>query len=455
MRTARRSRRRPAGGRPAAHLPKPRVYQLAIVADPSRFKVLAAGRRWGKSIGVGLVAALAGHGPKLGPTLGHALQGALTGGQIWWVVPEYPLTGRTRWRHLKRATRHIWTDKNEVERRIEFPGGGSITLKSADDPDSLRGEGLDGVVVDEASLMSERAWTEALRPALSDRKGWALFLLTPKGRKNWTWPLLLRGLTPTEAAEAGASGAELAMAMAGWRAWRRPSAENPQLDDDELALARLELGGLLFAQEYMADFVALVGKVFSVDWFRYYDRLADGTIVLEGDVRQRLEPNAVVALRRLTTADLALSTKTAADFTVFATAAVTARGQIVILDLFRDRLEAPDIVPAMQTHYLLHRPAYIGVEAVAFQAAIVQGARRLGLPVRPIHPDKDKVTRALKLAAMMEGGQVFFPRAAPWLVALQAEVLAFDEGDHDDQVDTLAYMAHEVAGGPDKTLRSA
>jgi predicted phage terminase large subunit-like protein len=420
-----------------------------VLADAARFKVLAAGRRWGKSIGVGIVAALDGHGP------GRCFRGALNGGQVWWVVPEYPLTGRSRWRQLKRATRHVWVDKNEVERRVEFPGGGSITLKSADDPDSLRGEGLDGVVVDEASLMSERAWTEALRPALSDRQGWALFLFTPKGRKNWTWKLLLRGLTPTEAADAGASGEELGMAMEGWRAWRRPSSDNPQLTPDELAAARLELGSLLYAQEYEAAFVLLVGKIFNAEWLRYYDRLADGTLVLEGDVRQRIGPEVLAGMRRLQTVDLALSTKTHADYTVVLTCAVTPRGQLVVLDLYRARLEAPDIVPALRAQYLLHRPAYIGVEATAYQAAIVQGARRDGLPVRSITPDKDKVTRALKVAAMAEGGQLYLPRAAPWLTELLAEVLAFDEGDHDDQVDTLAYMAHEVAGGPDNTLRSA
>ena len=79
------------------------------------------------------------------------------------------------WRNLKHSLRGAWLEKNENERRIVLPGGGSITVKSADNPDSLRGAGLDGVVMDEASFMAREAWTEGIRPALADRQGWAIF----------------------------------------------------------------------------------------------------------------------------------------------------------------------------------------------------------------------------------------------------------------------------------------
>ncbi len=85
-------------------------------------------------------------------------------------------------RHLARQIPNA--DPSESERLIVLPGGGEFQVKSADNPDSLRGAGLDGVVVDEAAYVKEEAWTEALRPALSDRRGWAMFISSPNGY-NW------------------------------------------------------------------------------------------------------------------------------------------------------------------------------------------------------------------------------------------------------------------------------
>ena len=89
--------------------------------------------------------------------------------------------------------------KREKQMRIDLPGGGSITVKSADDPDSLRGVGLDGLVFDEAAFARREAWVNGLRPALADRQGWAVFLSTPCGQ-NW-----LHDLFVAAAAAAGLS----------------------------------------------------------------------------------------------------------------------------------------------------------------------------------------------------------------------------------------------------------
>ena len=87
---------------------------------------------------------------------------------------------------------------------------------------------------------------------------------------------------------------------------------------------------------------------------------------------------------------------------------------------------------------------------VAFQLALIQEARRAGLPVREVVPDRDKVARALPATAALEGGRVLLPRQAPWLRDFVSEVLAFPNGVHDDQVDVLAYAVRlldaEIAG---------
>ena len=91
------------------------------------------------------------------------------------------------------------------------------------------------------------------------------------------------------------------------------------------------------------------------------------------------------------------------------------------------------------------KPDHIGIESVAFQLAVIQEARKAGLPVRELRPDRDKVSRALMAAARLEGGNVFWPRHASWLGEWEAELLLFPNARHDDQVDTLSYASLEVA----------
>lgn len=463
---------------------RPRPYQLPILRHPARFKVLTAGRRWGKSKGVGLHAALAGHGP-IDPATGrHVRRGAIEGGEVWWVVPEYPLTGRSRWRDIKRACRHLFPTyrawraaKNEVERRIDLPGGGSITLKSADDPDSLRGDGLDGVVVDEASLIDPDAWQEALRPALSDKGGWALFLFTTKGRTNWTWGLWLRGATPAEAAANDATAEEYTGQWDGWRSWQRPTSEvvttcrhcGTAFDPDdpvpcpvtaaaghlgympaaELVDARLDLGALRYAQEYDARFVVIAGGIIDWTWAKFYD--ADPTgFTLDGDGTPRRVLR--VACRTRATVDTAASLKKAADRSAVCVYTVTPTGDMLVLDVVARRLEAPDLPGLLHRLTVAHMLTRVGVERTEAGIGLIQAAKRLGVPVVPLDPDRDKVARAELLAARMEGAAVYFPRAAPWLEDARAELTAFpNPGVHDDIVDVLAYAAHdafESGGGP-------
>lgn len=197
--------------------------QYEIAASRARFKVVVCGRRWGKThLGVFL-----------------CLKTSLLGGMTWWVAPTYPIAN-IGWRLLKALVKQIPdTTIHEADRFVELPGGGEVWIKSADNPDSLRGEGLDGVVLDEVAQIREAAWQEALRPALADKKGWALFIGTPKG-KNWVWRLYQRGLRDPQ-----------------WASFRRPTVDNPYIDPLEIEQARLDaVSEAIFKQEYEADFGA-------------------------------------------------------------------------------------------------------------------------------------------------------------------------------------------------------
>ena len=144
--------------------------QYQAFADPSRFKLLVCGRRWGKSLLAMVTLVVC----------------ALRGGRAWWVWPNYPMA-MVGWRKMSEfLSKLIVAGKVRVdkqERMFLFPGGGFVQFKSAEKPDGLRGEGLDLIVMDELAYIKngEKVWNSDLRPALSERMGKALLVTTPNG----------------------------------------------------------------------------------------------------------------------------------------------------------------------------------------------------------------------------------------------------------------------------------
>ena len=113
--------------------------------------------------------------------------------------------------------------------------------------------------------------------------------------------------------------------------------------------------------------------------------------------------------------------------------------------MFRDRIEAPDIIPQIKRMVALHNLEWVGIERAGYQLALVQFARREGLVIKELRADKDKRSRALPLSAKMERGLVYFPKDQEWVSEVERELLTFPVGVHDDIVDTLAYACLESA----------
>lgn len=202
--------------------------QAEIHRHPARFKVVDAGRRFGKT--------------RLG--VNECLGVASQGGRAWWVAPSYKMS-EVGWRPLRQIGNKLGAEVRLVDRSITLPNGGEVVVRSADNPNSLRGEGLDFVVLDECGYMQGDAWSSVLRPALSDRQGKALFISTPKGR-NWFWRLWTKGRD---------AGDE-------WQSWRFPTSANPYVPASEIEAARQELPERIFQQEYLAEFIDDAGGVF-------------------------------------------------------------------------------------------------------------------------------------------------------------------------------------------------
>ncbi len=392
------------------NLPELHDGQIEVAQSNARFKVLSAGRRWGKT--------------KLGVWL--CLETAWKGGRAWWVAPTYAMA-LEGWKDLRNIGIEYGTVIKEAEKTIITPTGGMVSIRSADNPDRLRGAGLDFVVLDECAFMKPNTWAEVIRPTLTERQGGALFISTPKGF-NWFEDLFHKAET-----------------LPDWDRWQLPTYTNPYVPENELEIAREEIGSYLYSQEYEAKFVELTGGMFKKEWIKHFETKTYTEFNKEGNYEdyeyalfenQRLRSTDI---RKIATVDLATSTKETADYTVISIIGITPDNKILVYEIFRQRLEAPDIIPILQKKYDEYNLDYIGIERAGYQLALVQMARRTGLPIRELRADRDKISRAMPLSAKMESGYVYFARNAIWLDELERELLQFPEGEHDDQVDALAY----------------
>lgn len=204
-----------------------------------------------------------------------------------------------------------------------------------------------------------------------------------------------------------------------------------------LANIRRTLGSFWFAALYQQRPTPAEGGLFRRSWFRYWQPVEDLFHLSAGAVR-------AADCWRFATVDLAISQEQTADFTVIAVWAVTPGGDLILLELLRERLPAPALLPTLHALTQRWQLDYFAVEKVGFQEALIQQARRAGLAVRGVAAHGDKVSRAAAASIRFEAGLVHFPRGARFLNDLEDELLQFPHAPHDDQVDAIAYACLEV-----------
>jgi hypothetical protein len=165
--------------------------------------------------------------------------GAINGFPVAYFAPTYKMLMEV-WRAVVVMCQNITVTKSEVEKRIELIGGGVIDMWSLDTPDSIRGRKYKRIIVDEAATVPnlKYAWTEVMRPMLTDLKGDAFFLSTPKGRNNYFYDLSKNETLYSD-----------------WVSFQMPTVSNPYIDPAEVEEARKQLDPLTFAQEYLASFI--------------------------------------------------------------------------------------------------------------------------------------------------------------------------------------------------------
>lgn len=207
--------------------------QTKIFDDSTRFRVVVAGRRFGKTF------------LSTAELLARAL--AAKDQNVWYVAPTYKAAKEIAWEMLlsQIPPAYLQTKPNESALTMKLLNGSRISLKGAEKPDNLRGRSLDFVVLDEFADMRKEAWFEVIRPSLSDRQGGALFIGTPKGRNHF-YDLYGKGVDNDD----------------GWHSYQYTTIEGGNVPPEEIESAKADLDERTFQQEYEAQFVNYSGIIY-------------------------------------------------------------------------------------------------------------------------------------------------------------------------------------------------
>jgi phage terminase large subunit len=206
--------------------------QKTVAEDEHRWRVVVAGRRFGKTH-------LA-----IRELCYHAKE---PNRDVWYVAPSYKMARQIVWKKLKnKLTSLNWVTKtNETELTITLRNNSTIALKGSDNEDSLRGVGLDFIVLDEFADIRPEAWFEVLRPTLSDKGGKALFIGTPKGIGNWAYEIYQNELDNND-----------------WKSFSFTTIDGGNVSQEEIESAKKDLDERTFRQEYMATFETFSGRIY-------------------------------------------------------------------------------------------------------------------------------------------------------------------------------------------------
>ena len=208
--------------------------QLQISKSQRRFRVAICGRRrWGKTyLSIREIAKFA----------------RIPEQKVFYIAPSYRMAKQIVWYKLKYRMMDLnWLKRaNESDLSLHLVNNSKIYLRGADNYDSLRGVGLDFIVMDEFAMIDQKAWTEVLRPTLSDTGGSALFISTPMGQGNWAYDLYQKHIEDPD----------------NWASWQFTSLSGGRIPLEEIEQAKRDLDERTFRQEYLASFETFSGRIY-------------------------------------------------------------------------------------------------------------------------------------------------------------------------------------------------
>ena len=380
-------------------------WQQKVYNDPARFKVVAAGRRCGKSY----LAAW---------TL---LINALQSNRGWtiYVAPTQNQARQILWRQLLEIAHPVIKKSHINNLDIELINGQTIGLRGSDRPDTMRGLSLNYVVLDEYADMKPEVFEEILRPALSDLEGPALFIGTPKGRNHF-YDLYKYG--------------ELADDPE-WSSFHFTSYDNPFLKKEEINAAKRSMSSYAFRQEFMASFESKGSEMFREDWVQFGEEPEDGEYYIAIDLAGFEE----VGKKK--------SKNSRLDETAIAVVKVSHNGWFV-KDIIHGRWDLGQTAAKIFNVVRDYRPVSVGIErGIAKQAVmspLMDLMKQYGRFFRVeelTHGNKKKTDRIMwALQGRFENGVITLNKGS-WNERFLDQLFQFpDPLTHDDLIDALAYI---------------
>ena len=382
-------------------------WQQDVFEAPERFKIVAAGRRTGKSR---LAAWL---------LIINALQAK--SGNVFYVAPTQGQARDIMWNTLLELGNPVITGSHVNNMQVRLVNGATISLKGADRPETMRGVSLKFLVLDEYADMKPSVWETVLRPALADQKGHALFIGTPLGRNHFydLFKYAELGDDPT------------------YRAWHFTSYDNPLLDPEEIDVAKQSMSSYAFRQEFMASFEALGSEIFKEDWVQFSNEEPD-----QGDF--------YIAVDLAGFADVASNASGKGkklDATAIAIVKANPDGWWVA-DIIYGRWDIKKTAKKIFDAVERYRPVAVGIEKGALRNAVIpyltdlmKSGQRYFRVEELTHGNKKKTDRVVwALQGRFEHGQITLSEGE-WNTQFLDELFQFPNPlVHDDLVDALAYI---------------
>ena len=381
-------------------------WQQEVWEDDTRFKIVAAGRRTGKSR---LAAWL---------LIVNALQ--TERGQVFYVAPTQGQARDIMWQTLLELGNPVITGSHINNLQIKLVNGATISLKGADRPETMRGVSLKFLVLDEYADMKPDVFEQILRPALADQKGCAMFIGTPMGRNHFYELYKYADLGDDET----------------YKAWHFTSYDNPILDPNEIDTAKKSMSSYAFRQEFMASFEARGSEMFKEDWVKFDEEGID-----EGDYYIAIDLAGFEEVNKKRTKNAKL------DETAIAVVKVNPNGWYVE-NIIHGRWTLDETAAKIFQAVRDYKPVSVGIEkGIAKQAVmspLLDLQRRYGTFFRVeelTHGNKKKTDRVMwALQGRFENGFVTLSRGE-WNSRFLDQLFQFpDPLTHDDLVDALAYV---------------
>lgn len=419
----------------------PHVWQMLFHGAQTdekitRFRHLVAGRRGGKTLSAAWEVLFY----CLHPAEFHRdAHGVDSERPLWvWALAKDHTTGRPSLLTFLEVIQQagLYKDRdyryNKTEKTIEFIESGTLVeFKTADDPQSLRGAGLDFLWIDEGAFVRNNEAWNVVRPALSDKLGRVITTTTPMG-KNWYFDEFW---------------SEKALEDPNQFRVEYTSIDNPFFASEEWDYAKTHMHPVVFKREYMASFDAMSGVELDGEWLKYYV-VGEGAVTGSPEDIRLTPKNGKHALRTYIGIDPAISLADNADHFAMALVGVAEDNSFIyLLETFKGRIPFPEQLAKISEWNLRYRPQFIGIESNAFQRALEQQAQRLSdfPPVIPVFNKAKKVERIMGMAPLFKIGKVRIHRTQHDFIDEWVSYDSTIKNPKDDMLDAVE-IALGVAG---------